>query len=114
MLGYAPSSRRDRLTDEEAKTLEEWTRRGKKGHRLVERARIILLAVARFMWCWTTEYAQAETRSLAEVSSSGAIPLIPTYSSWLNQVEVWFSILSRQALRGASFTSPCTVAASHR
>ena len=29
----------------------------------------------------------------------------PTYSSWLNQVEVWFSILSRQALRGASFTS---------
>lgn len=30
----------------------------------------------------------------------------PTYSSWLNQVEVWFSILSRKALRGASFTSP--------
>ena len=30
----------------------------------------------------------------------------PTYSSWLNQVEVWFSILSRQALRGASSTSP--------
>jgi transposase len=30
----------------------------------------------------------------------------PTYSSWLNQVECWFSILSRQALRGVSFTSP--------
>ena len=30
----------------------------------------------------------------------------PTYSSWLNQVEVWFSILGRKALRGASFTSP--------
>ena len=30
---------------------------------------------------------------------------IPTYSSWLNQVECWFSILSRSALRGASFTS---------
>ncbi len=30
----------------------------------------------------------------------------PTYSSWMNQVEVWFSILSRRALRGASFTSP--------
>ena len=30
----------------------------------------------------------------------------PTYSSWLNQVECWFSILSRAALRGASFTSP--------
>ena len=33
----------------------------------------------------------------------------PTYSSWLNQVEVWFSILSRRALRGASFTSPWQV-----
>ena len=31
---------------------------------------------------------------------------IPTYSSWLNQIECWFSILSRQALRGASFNSP--------
>jgi len=30
----------------------------------------------------------------------------PTYSSWLNQVECWFSILSRKALRGGSFTSP--------
>jgi transposase len=31
---------------------------------------------------------------------------VPTYSSWLNQVECWFSILGRAALRGASFTSP--------
>jgi transposase len=31
---------------------------------------------------------------------------IPTYSSWLNQVECWFSILSRQAPAGVSFTSP--------
>ena len=30
----------------------------------------------------------------------------PTHASWLNQVEVWFSILWRKALRGASFTSP--------
>ena len=30
----------------------------------------------------------------------------PTYASWINQVECWFSILSRQALRGASFRSP--------
>jgi transposase len=29
----------------------------------------------------------------------------PTHASWLNQVEIWFSILWRQALRGASFTS---------
>lgn len=30
----------------------------------------------------------------------------PTHASWLNQIECWFSILSRAALRGASFTSP--------
>jgi hypothetical protein len=30
----------------------------------------------------------------------------PTYSSWLNQVECWFSTLGRQALKGATFTSP--------
>lgn len=30
----------------------------------------------------------------------------PTHASWLNQVEIWFSILSRRALKGASFTSP--------
>ena len=29
----------------------------------------------------------------------------PTRASWLNQVECWFSILSRNALRGASFHS---------
>jgi transposase len=30
----------------------------------------------------------------------------PTHASWLNQVESWFSILSRQALRHSSFRSP--------
>lgn len=30
----------------------------------------------------------------------------PTHASWLNQVEIWFSIMSRAALAGASFTSP--------
>jgi transposase len=30
----------------------------------------------------------------------------PTHASWLNQIEVWFSILSRAALKGASFTDP--------
>ena len=30
----------------------------------------------------------------------------PTHASWLNQIECWFSILSRAALKGASFTSP--------
>jgi hypothetical protein len=29
-----------------------------------------------------------------------------THASWLHEIEIWFSILTRQALRGASFTSP--------
>jgi transposase len=33
----------------------------------------------------------------------------PTHASWLNQVEVWFSILKRAALDGASHTSPTDV-----
>jgi transposase len=30
----------------------------------------------------------------------------PTRASWLNQIEIWFSILARQALKGRSFRSP--------
>ena len=33
----------------------------------------------------------------------------PTHASWLNQVEVWFSILTRSALRGLSATDPYQV-----
>lgn len=29
----------------------------------------------------------------------------PTHASWINQIEAWFSILSRSALKGASFRS---------
>jgi transposase len=29
----------------------------------------------------------------------------PTSASWLNQIEIWFGILTRKALRGASFSS---------
>lgn len=28
----------------------------------------------------------------------------PTHASWLNQIEVWFSIMPRAVLKGASFT----------
>ena len=29
----------------------------------------------------------------------------PTYSSWLNQVEIWFNIITRKAIRRGSFSS---------
>jgi len=34
----------------------------------------------------------------------------PTCASWLNQVECWFSILARQALRGAASLHPSNCA----
>jgi transposase len=30
----------------------------------------------------------------------------PTHAFWLNQIEIWFSILSSKALAGTSFTAP--------
>lgn len=37
-------------------------------------------------------------------ANSRLIPVFtPTHASWLNQIEIWFSVLTRQALRGASF-----------
>ena len=33
------------------------------------------------------------------------IHFTPTYSSWLNQVEIWFNIITRKAIRRGSFTS---------
>jgi len=29
----------------------------------------------------------------------------PTYASWLNQVEIWFHIITQQAIRGGTFGS---------
>jgi hypothetical protein len=37
----------------------------------------------------------------------------PTHASWLNQVEVWFSILTQAVLRGLSATAPHQVRPSH-
>ncbi len=33
------------------------------------------------------------------------IPITPTSASWMNQIETWFGILSRQAIRRGSFRS---------
>ena len=45
-------------------------------------------------------------RPSALENSERPFPFYATHASWLNQVEVWFSILSAKALAGASFTSP--------
>ena len=40
---------------------------------------------------------------LAQYAGRVQFHFTPTSASWLNQVEIWFSMLSRKALRGASF-----------
>lgn len=45
----------------------------------------------------TTEFLAAQPRMVPVFT--------PTHASWLNQVEIWFSVLSRQALRNVSFQS---------
>ena len=38
-------------------------------------------------------------------------PYTPTHGSWLNQVELWFWVLSRRILRYAEFRSPAELVA---
>src|ERR1035438_4792048 len=52
------------------------------------------------------EYPQAERNRWLKRHPTVHLHFTPTYSSWLNQVECWFSILGQQALQGVSFTSP--------
>jgi hypothetical protein len=42
---------------------------------------------------------------LAQAPPERANLLPPTRASWLNQVEIWLSILEGKSLHGASFTS---------
>lgn len=37
-----------------------------------------------------------------------------TSASWLNQIEIWFGLLTRKTLRGASFSSKTSSAQSSR
>jgi transposase len=42
---------------------------------------------------------------LAKYENRVQFHFTPTSASWLNQVEIWFGLLTRKALRGASFAS---------
>jgi transposase len=48
---------------------------------------------------------------VAEAPSNVHFHYTPTHSSWLNQIEIWFSILAGKSLKGASFGSVKAVVA---
>jgi hypothetical protein len=56
------------------------------------------------------ETMPSRKRFLEDPSHQIRFVYTPRHASWLNQVEIWFSILARRALKRASFTS---VAALH-
>lgn len=52
-----------------------------------------------------TTHTSAETREFF-AKNKRIIPVFtPTHASWLNQIEIWFSALTRQALKNVSFPS---------
>lgn len=53
----------------------------------------------------TTHRSRKTTKFMARHPWLGKAVFLPTHSSWLNQIEIWFSVLARQALRHASFSS---------
>lgn len=52
-----------------------------------------------------TTHKSHQTKAFLKTQPRLVPVYLPTHASWLNQVEIWFSVLSRQVLRGASFTS---------
>jgi hypothetical protein len=90
------------LPDEQTRELAEWVQRR---HQLVE-----MLTAERNRLRAMSGSARADIETHIDWLEKRRLPqvqfhFIPTHSCWLNQVECWFSILSRGALQGASFTS---------
>ena len=87
------------LNAEETDELNRWLKSGKTEQRKVERAKIVLRSAE------VDNLNTHKPKNDRWLKSHPNVHLhfTPTRTSWLNQIECWFSILSRQALQGASF-----------
>ena len=90
-------------------TWEAWSRAAKTEQRLALRARIVLQAAAggrelHVILDNLNIHKPKHDRWLRR-HRQVYIHYTPTHASWLNQIEIWFSILSRAALAPASFTA---------
>ncbi len=59
-----------------------------------------------YAWCWTTTNPQArEINAWLEKNPRITLHFTPTSGSWLNLVEVFFGIITRQAIRRGTFAN---------
>lgn len=122
-----PEAREVHLSQKDRKVLEACCRSPVSLQHDLKRARIVLLAAdgrstrsiakevgvqPRIVSLWRHRYADhgleglpQEERAWLEAHPNVQFHFTPTSASWLNQVEVWFSILQGQSLSGTSFTS---------
>jgi len=52
-----------------------------------------------------TTHCSNDTKNFFKANERLVPAFTPTHASWLNQIEIWFSVMSRHALRKVSFSS---------
>ena len=59
------------------------------------------------MWCWTTcpPTPRRDVKARLAANPDITFHLTPIGSSWLNRIEIWFGIITRQSIRRGTFTS---------
>jgi hypothetical protein len=122
-------AKRIEIGDEDRAALERIVRSTTAQVRMVERAQIVLEAgkgrsaaeIGRLLGCstntaqkWRARYEQDGIAALVDlprpgngwrIIHAGVFQFTPTHASWLNQVEIFFSILYRRLLKHGIFFS---------